>query len=120
MPLQLPVAVPGPYEIDVRLYKHCKAISAQCVDYSVGAADDAKALRRRSAVRSRTTIPADHRHSDLAKRAIATETDRARSPSHNCASHDPPTRRPYNHHHAKASTAKFHDAQDIPLTEFDN
>jgi hypothetical protein len=41
VPLRLPAAVPGPYEIDVRLYQRSKAISAQCVDYSVGAAGDA-------------------------------------------------------------------------------
>jgi hypothetical protein len=40
VPLRLPAAVPGPYEIDVRLYQHSKAISAQCVDYAVGAAGD--------------------------------------------------------------------------------
>lgn len=39
-PLRLPAGVPGPYEIDLRLYQRHTAISGQCVDYSVGAAGD--------------------------------------------------------------------------------
>jgi hypothetical protein len=38
--LHLPAAVPGPYEIDVRLFVGHTAVSAQCVDYSVGAPGD--------------------------------------------------------------------------------
>lgn len=40
VPLLLPAATPGPYEIDVRLHQGSRTISAQCVDYSVGAAGD--------------------------------------------------------------------------------
>jgi hypothetical protein len=40
VPLQLPTAVPGPYQIDIRLFSGATAVSAQCVDYSVGAAGD--------------------------------------------------------------------------------
>jgi hypothetical protein len=40
VPLRLPAAVPGPYEIDVHLYQGHTAISAQCVDYSIGAPGD--------------------------------------------------------------------------------
>jgi hypothetical protein len=40
VPLELLPAVPGPYQIDVRLFQGDHAIAAQCVDYSVGAPGD--------------------------------------------------------------------------------
>jgi hypothetical protein len=40
VPLELLPAVPGPYQIDVRLFQRDHAIAAQCVDYSVGAPGD--------------------------------------------------------------------------------
>jgi hypothetical protein len=40
VPLRLPPAVPGSYQIDVRLFQGATPIAAQCVDYSVGAPGD--------------------------------------------------------------------------------
>jgi hypothetical protein len=40
VPLRLPAAIPGPYEIDLRLFEGKTAVAAQCVDYGVGAAGD--------------------------------------------------------------------------------
>jgi hypothetical protein len=40
VPLELLPAVPGPYQIDVRLVQGDHAIAAQCVDYTVGAPGD--------------------------------------------------------------------------------
>jgi hypothetical protein len=40
VPLRLPAAVPGPYQVDVRLFRGATAVSAGCVDYSVGAPGD--------------------------------------------------------------------------------
>ena len=40
VPLRLPAASPGPYEIDLRLFEGTTAVAAQCVDYGVGAPGD--------------------------------------------------------------------------------
>ena len=40
VPLRLPAASPGPYEIDLRLFEGATAVAAQCVDYGVGAPGD--------------------------------------------------------------------------------